>query len=156
VEDIQLKLTVRDFFGYVLAYFLWLLAVLAAMWTVFEARNALNVMWPALGSGIRWQWTLRAVDRFGLVFLGLVWLVYAIFCEHYYRSAITAVRIREYRGRKAPALQSGQARWAARQLARMGLDVLAFRVAVTIVPPIALWLVSFLIKQLAFWLLFYA
>ena len=151
--DIELKLTVRDFFGYVLAYVLWLLAAAVALVAVFEARTALNVMWPALGSGVRWGWTLRAVDRFGLVFLGLVWLVYAIFCEQHYRSAITAVRIRAFKGKKAPALEDGQARWAARQLARMGLDVLASRVAVTIAPPLALWLVSFLVKQLAFWLL---
>ena len=156
MEDIQLKLTVRDLFGYILAYLLWLLAVSAGMLAMFEARNALNAIWPVLGSGIRWQWTLRPIDRFGLVFLGLVWLVYSIFCEHYYRSAITAVRIREFKGKRAPALEDGRARWAARQLARMGLDVLAFRVAVTIAPPIALWLISFLIKQLAFWLLFSA
>lgn len=63
MEDIQPKLTVRDFSGYVLAYLLWLLAVSATMWAVFEARNALNVMWPELGSGIRWRWTLRPADR---------------------------------------------------------------------------------------------
>jgi len=151
--DIELKLTVRDFLGYVLAYLLWLLAVSVGMLAVFEARNALNVLWPVLGSGVRWGWTLRAVDRFGLVFLGLVWLVYAIFCKHHYRSAITAVRIREFRGKRAPALEDGRTRWAARLLARAGLDVLVHRVAVTVAPPIALWLVSFLVIQLAFWLL---
>jgi hypothetical protein len=153
MQDIELKLTVRDFVGYVLAYLFWLLAVSVGMVAVFEARNALNVIWPVLGSGIRWTWILRAVDRFGLVFLGLVWLVYAIFGEQHYRSAITAVRIRRFRGTEAPALEDGRARWAARQLARMGLDVLMPRVAITIAPPIALWLVSVLIKQLAFRLL---
>ena len=154
MEDIQLKLTVRDVLGYVLAYLLWLLAASVAMWAVFEARNALNVMWPVLGSGTRWTWTLRPIDRFGLVFLGMVWLVYAIFCEHHYRSAITAVRVREFKGRVAPALKEEQAPWTARQLARMGLDVLASRFFVTIAPPIALLLVGLLIKQLAFWLMF--
>lgn len=154
MEDIRLKLTVRNVLGYVLGYLLWLVAVSMGMLAMFEARNALNAIWPTLGTGIRWTWTLRAVDRFGLVFLGLVWLVYAIFCEQHYRSAITAVRIREFRGRKAPALESGQARWAARQLVRLGLDVLVPRFLVTIAPPVALWLVSFLVKQLAFWLMF--
>jgi hypothetical protein len=153
MEDIRLKLTVRDFFGYVLAYLFWILAAAVGMLAVFEARSALNAIWPALGSGVRWQWTLRPIDRFGLVFLGLVWLVYAIFCEHYYRSAITEVRFREFRGKKAPALESGRASWVARQLARMGLDVLAYRFAITIAPPVALALVSFLVIQLAFWLL---
>jgi hypothetical protein len=151
--DIELKLTVRDVFGYVLAYLLWLLAVSVGMLAVFEARNALNAIWPVLGSGPRWGWTLRPIDRFGLIFLGLVWLVYAIFCEHHYSSAITAVRVRRFRGKEAPALEDERAPWAARQLARMGLDVLIPRVAVTITLPIVLWLVSFLIKQLAFRLL---
>lgn len=154
MEDIRLKMTVRYFLGYVLAYLFWLLAVSMGMLAMFEARNALNVIWPSMGTGIQWTWTLRAVDRFGLVFLGLVWLVYAIFCEQHYRSAITAVRIREFRGKKAPALEDGRGRWVARQLARLGLDVLASRFIVTIGPSIALWLVSLLVKQLGFWLLF--
>jgi hypothetical protein len=154
MESIRLKMTVRDLLGYALAYLFWLVAAAMAMLAVFELRNALNVIWPSLGSGIQWEWTLRPIDRFGLVFLGLVWLVYAIFCEQHYRSAITAVRIREFRGKKAPALEDGRGRWVARQLARSGLDVLASRFIATIGPSIAIWLVSFLIKQLAFWLLF--
>lgn len=72
MQDLQLKLTVRDLFGYGLAYLLWFLTLAAGLLAVLEARNALNVIWPVLGSGMRWTWTLRAVDRFGLVFLGLV------------------------------------------------------------------------------------
>jgi hypothetical protein len=150
MENIELKLTFRDFFGYVLAYFLWLAAAAMGMMAILEARNALNAMWPVLGSGNQWTWALRPVDRFGLVFLGLVGLVYAIFCEHHYRTAITAVRVRAYKGRQAPALENEKASWASRYLARMGLDILAPRFATTIVPPIAVWLVSFLIKELAF------
>jgi hypothetical protein len=153
MESIRLKMTVRDLLGYALAYLFWLVAAAMAMLAVFELRNALNVIWPSLGSGIQWEWTLRPIDRFGLVFLGLVWLVYAIFCEHYYRSAITEVRFRDYRGKVAPALESERTSWAARLLARSGLDILAYRIAVTIGPAIGVWLIGFLAKQLGFWLL---
>jgi hypothetical protein len=154
MENIRLKMTVRDLFGYALAYLFWIVAAAIGMLAAFELRTGLNVIWPALGSGVRWTWMLRAVDRFGLVFLGLVWLVYAIFCEHYYRSAITEVRMRDFKGKLAPALESGEARWPARLLARLRLDILAYRVAVTLAPPIALALVGFGITQLGFWLIF--
>jgi hypothetical protein len=153
VENIQLKLTFRDVLGYILAYLFWMVAAAASMLAAFELRTGLNVIWPALGSGVRWAWTLRAVDRFGLVFLGLIWLAYSIFCEHYYRSAITEVRFRDFRGKKAPALQSDRASWAARFLARMGLDILAYRIAITVAPAVGVWLIGFLVMQLGFWLL---
>lgn len=153
MRDIPLKLTVRDLFGYGLAYLLWFLTLSVAMVAMLEVRNALNAAWPVLGSGSQWTWTLRTVDRFGLVFLGLVWLSYEILAEYRYRMAITAVRVRQFRGKKAPALNDERSHWALRYLARMGLDLLAPRFAVTILPPVAIWLVSYLVKQLAFRLL---
>jgi hypothetical protein len=153
MEDIKLKMTARDVFGYILAYMLWFLAIAVAMLAMLEARNALNAIWPVLGSGVRWGWTLRPVDRFGLVFLGLAWLVYELYTENHYRTAITAVRIREYKGKVAPALEDERANWAMRQFARLGLDVLAPRFAITILPPLAIWLVSVLVKWVAFRLL---
>ena len=39
---------------------------------------------------------LCASCRFGLIILGLIWLVYVIFCEQHYRSAITAIRLRRH------------------------------------------------------------
>lgn len=153
MEDINLKLTFRHVFGYILAYLFWFLTASIGMLAMLEARNALNMLWPVLGSGVRWTWILRPVDRFGLVFLGLVWLVYEIFVENHYRTAITNVRIREYRGKTAPALASDRANPVMRQLARMGLDLLVPRFIATILPPIAIWLVSLFLKWLAVQLL---
>ena len=83
-----------------MAYLLWFLTLSVGMLAVLEVRNVLNAVWPVLGSGIRWAWTLRAADRFGLVFLGLVWLSYEILAEYRYRLAITAVRVRQFRGKR--------------------------------------------------------
>jgi hypothetical protein len=153
MEDTQLTLGFRHVVGYALAYLLWLLAITVGLVAVLEARNALNVVWPLLGSGVRWGWVLRPVDRFGLVFAGIVWLVYMVFCEDWFRRAIIAVRRREQRGIRAPALAGGRPNWVVGRLARLGLDVLAARFARAMVPVIAIWLVSLGIKWLAFELL---
>ncbi len=153
MDDILLKLRFRHVVGYILAYLLWLLAITIGLIAVFEARNALNVVWPLLGSGTQWQWILRPVDRFGLVFAGIVWLVYMIFAEDWFRLAITAVRRREQKGVALTALAGWGHTWAGRRLARLGLDVLASRFVRAMVPVIAIWLVSIGIKALAFELL---
>jgi hypothetical protein len=153
MDDVQLRLRFRHVVGYILAYLLWILVIAIGMVAVLEARNALNVVWPLLGSGVHWQWVLRPVDRFGLVFAGLAWLVYTIFAEDWFRLAITAVRRREQKGIRAPALAAEHAVWPARYLARLGLDVLASRFVRALVPAIGVLLVSLGIKSLAFGLL---
>lgn len=78
---------------------------------------------------------------------------YEILAEDRYRLAITAVRVRHFKGKTAPVLETERGHWVLRQCARLGLDLLVPRFAVTILPPVAIWLVSYLIKQLAFRLL---
>jgi hypothetical protein len=153
MDDVQLRLRFRHVVGYILAYLLWVVAIAVSMLAVLEARNALNVVWPLLGSGVHWQWVLRPVDRFGLVFAGIAWLVYTIFAEEWFRVAITAVRRREQKGVRAPALLAEHAVWPARYLARLGLDVLASRFVRAIVPVVGVLLVSLGVKSLAFRLL---
>ena len=89
MNDITPRLTIGDIIGYLLAYMCWICTAAAGMLALLQARNALNVLWPAAGGS---HWVLRPIDRFGLVLMGLLWLVYVIFCEQNYRTAITAVR----------------------------------------------------------------
>ncbi len=112
-------------------------------------RTTLNVAWPVMGGS---RWVLRAVDRFGLVFIGLVWLVYVIFVEQYYRSGVTAVRMRRDKEREHPALQAEatRAKGLRRMLRRLGLDILARRLVPTIGIPLAVLLVTYLVYQLIF------
>lgn len=152
MDDVLLKLRFRHVVGYVLAYLLWLLAITVGLIAVFEARTAINVVWPLLGSGTNWQWALRPVDRFGLVFAGIAWLVYMVLAEDWFRVGITAVRRRELQG-IGPASTGWGGTWVGRKLARLGLDVLASRFVRAMVPVIAIWVVSFGIKELAFQLL---
>jgi hypothetical protein len=153
MEQVQPKLTVGDVFGYALAYMCWLVTAAIAMLAVFQTRNMINVMWPVLGGN---QWVLRAIDRFGLLFLGLVWLVFVIFVEQHFRTAITYVRERRHKAEHEPA--AGPRRPAAprpygrfmRFLYRLGLDMLAMRFVPTLMMPLAWFVVAYLLQQLAF------
>jgi len=139
MHDVRLRLTVRDVFGYTVAYLFWLAAAVLGLGAIFMLREALNAFWPAVGWS---KWLLRPLDRFGLVLLGLVWLVYVIFCEQYYRSSITEVRIKRMRaemGTRPQEEDAGNKRMGT--LKRLGLDILARRLLPTLgIPLIALGL----------------
>ena len=153
MEQVQPRLTVGDVFGYILAYLGWLLTAAAGMLAIFQTRTMINVMWPALGGT---QWTLRAVDRFGLLFLGLIWLVFVIFVEQHFRSAITAVRERRHKAEQEPAAGSQRVvaprphGRAMRYLYRLGLDVLVARFVPTLMVPLVWFVINYLLQQLAF------
>jgi hypothetical protein len=124
LEQVRPRFTFRDFLGYLLAYWFWIMGAAVALLALIMIRQMINVMWPALGEAIlkwhetwtempdglvqigdRTNWTIRAIDRFALVFLGLVWLVYSIFTEQFLRMAITDVRLRRLKARVEPPPQ---------------------------------------------------
>ena len=133
-EMMRPKFTFRDLLGYLLAYWFWVLGAAVAMVALFVIRQMLNVMWPALGGS---RWVLRAVDRFTLVFLGLVWLVYSIFMEQFLRMAITEVRERRLKARVNPSPNPPPEPKTAlmKHLRQIGLDILARRVMYAIGLP---------------------
>ena len=141
------RLTVMDVLGYLLAYLCWLFAAAISILTALLMRNSLNVLWPLLGGN---RWLLRAVDRFGLVFLGLVWLVYVIGAEHYFRSAITDIRLRRIKTRARPELRAAEAQLdpGTRTLRRLGLDLLLNRVVTTVAAPVALLALAYFVENL--------
>ena len=156
MEQVQPRLTVRDVFGYALAYLCWLVTAAIAMLSVFQTRNMINALWPVLGGS---RWVLRAIDRFGLLFLGLVWLVFVIFVEQHFRTAITHVRERRHKAQHEPTNGTRRARAPhpygrfMRFLYRLGLDILAIRFVPTLMLPMVWFVVTYLLQQLAFMLL---
>jgi hypothetical protein len=162
MRDVRPSLTLRDILRYGIAYMFWLLAAVSALAAMLMARSALNVLWPTVGLS---HWVLRPVDRFGLLFLGILWLVYVIFCEHHYRTSITEVRIRRDLRSTAnaaprPVPQAGALSdedagggKLARALADMGLDILARRLVPTLVIPLILLAAVYAIYRLSFVLL---
>jgi hypothetical protein len=134
-EQVRPKFTFRDLLGYLLAYWFWILGAAISMLAVFMIRQMVNVMWPALGGN---RWVMRAIDRFGLVFLGLVWLVYAIFTEQFFRTAITQVRERRHKARVNPSPNPPPEPKTAfmKHLKKIGLDILAQRLLYAIGIPL--------------------
>jgi len=153
MEYMRPKLTIKDMLGYLLAYMCWLSTAAAGMLAVLQAHNALNTLWPTGGTTFMWRMTLRPVRNFGLLLAGLVWLVYVIFVEQHYRNAITVVRMRRLRARTdpslVPVLSPPQGRFM-KMLNRLGLDVLAMRFLPTLMLPLVLFVISYLLQQLAF------
>ena len=150
MDDITPRLTLRDVIGYITAYLCWVCTGAASMLAMLQARQALNVLWPAAGGS---RWVLRAVDRFSLVLMGLLWLIYVVFCEHHYRTAITVVRVRRHKARtdpgSVPPLPPPQG-WSMKMLRRLGLHVLAMRFVPTLMLPLVLFVVTFSLWQLGF------
>ena len=54
-EQVRPKFTFRDFLGYLLAYWFWILGAAISMLALFMIRQMINVMWPAI----------QAADRVG-------------------------------------------------------------------------------------------
>jgi hypothetical protein len=158
-EQVRPKFTFRDLLGYVLAYTFWILGAAISMLTLFMVRQLINVGWTALGTiwdviGERAKWTIRPIDRFSLVFLGLLWLVYAIFSEQYFRMAITAARMRRLKARVDPSPNPPpppQTAWM-RHLRKIELDILARRIVPAIGIPILILGVAYGLHELA-WLI---
>jgi hypothetical protein len=156
MEEVGPRLTVGDLFSYVLAYMCWLLTAALSLAALFMVRTALNVAWPALvGTDSTDRWILRAIDRFGLVFMGVVWLIYVIFVEHQYRTSITEARTRRHKEqtRLTPRAELAPKSGPMRYLRRLGLDILARRLIPTTGIPLAVIGVAYLIYQLSFVLL---
>jgi len=64
----------------VMQYVLWAITILLGLWCLLVARGAINVAYILTFAN---QWVLRAVDRFSLLIMGIIWLVAIIIVEDY-------------------------------------------------------------------------
>jgi len=148
-EQVRPKFPFKDLFGYLVAYWFWILGAAISMLALFMIRQMINVMWPAIGGN---RWVMRAIDRFALVFLGLVWLVYSILTEQLFRTAITEVRQRRLKARVDPSPNppiEPQNKFM-QHLKKIGLDILARRVVYAIGIPTLILGTAYGLFQLAF------
>src|SRR4029079_16462536 len=75
---------------YLACYALWLGPSALGVWLILAARSALI----RLAFALRFHpWILRAVDDFGFVTLGLLWLVGVLLLEHSLREGVTRKRL---------------------------------------------------------------
>ena len=145
------KLTSADILGYLLAYSLWIILSAVAGVALLLIRSVLAPITVLLLAPNPWYQlhttelggVANSVDRFGLVVLAIIWVVYMIYIEEYFRSSIAAVRMRRARA----ALGGGTAgRRSATEtrLQRLGLDILARRLPKALLFPLAVFALYFL------------
>ena len=75
----------------VLYIVLWLASAALALFAMIQLRQFLLIDFPIMvlmPSGLS-QYGQRAIDRFGTVILGLLWLIFAIGSESYFRRLLT-------------------------------------------------------------------
>lgn len=72
---------------YVACYVLWVAFSALGILTMFSLRDNLLSLLPIVG-----PWIMGGLDKFGILLLGLVWLAYVIFLEHYLRQGIELKR----------------------------------------------------------------
>jgi hypothetical protein len=70
---------------YLACYALWLGLSALGLWLLFELRSTLFVLAIWLRAN---PWAVRAIDQFGIVMLGLLWLMGIILLEHYLRRGL--------------------------------------------------------------------
>ena len=70
---------------YLACYALWIALSALGLWLIFELRSALFAL--ALWLRIN-PWAPRAIDQFGIVILGLFWLIGIMLLEHYLRHGL--------------------------------------------------------------------
>jgi hypothetical protein len=75
---------------YLACYALWIGLSALGVWLIFVARSVLVGLAFALRLN---PWQLRAVDNFGVVTLGLIWLVGILWLEYALRRAVVKNRL---------------------------------------------------------------
>lgn len=68
----------------VLTYSLWLVAAVIALGIMLWMRILVLIDLPMVVFRLN-PWVLRAIDRFGTVGLGLIWLIFVVASEPYFR-----------------------------------------------------------------------
>jgi hypothetical protein len=75
---------------YVACYALWIAFSALGVWLLFALRSLLFDIAVRLRFN---PWQVRAVDNFGFVTLGMLWLVGIILVEHYLREGVPRQRL---------------------------------------------------------------
>jgi hypothetical protein len=69
--------------NYVACYLIWFVYGALSLWTILQYRNALLGLLPIIG-----PWVMGAVDKFGILILGLLALIWVLYLENYLRTGV--------------------------------------------------------------------
>jgi hypothetical protein len=135
------KLTWRDAFAYTLVYVLWAALSAVAAYALMLLRSALPVPLTVLLARnpyfhthtVELKGIVNSVDRLLLIVLAIVWVVYILWVEEYFRASIAKSRERRAKARftseGAPITETGLQRWS--------LDLFPRRLAIAAAFPAA-------------------
>ena len=148
-EEMVPRMTLGDLLRYMLAYICWALSAVLGMLAFWKIRSAINVLWPVFGGN---RWAMGAIDRLAMLFLGIALLVYILAAEHLYRSSITIAREARLRAEQGLPVQANRAQESQvlQRLREWGLDVLIRRLVPLVGIPLALYVLAYLLQELAF------
>ncbi len=71
----------------VVVYGIWLISAALALWLMLQMRLLFLVDLPQAASTIN-PWAFSAIDKFGFFFLGLIWLIFLVVTEEYFRRMV--------------------------------------------------------------------
>ena len=75
---------------YVACYAVWLVLAALSLWLMLQLRINLIDTVIFFGWG---PWVLGALDKFGILLLGVGWLIFVLFAEHYLRTGVEQARL---------------------------------------------------------------
>ncbi len=155
METISTRLTIGDVLRYLLAYTLWALLSAASGLFLLLWREPIKQLTALILAGNPYYKThmveaggiINSVDRFGLLIMGIVWVVYIIFAEEYLRGSIASARERRIRISLAP--ETAPALISDSRLRRWELDILAQRLPKLLLFPAILLGIGLLLVVIA-------
>ncbi|MEA3344709.1 MAG: hypothetical protein U9Q78_00435 [Chloroflexota bacterium] len=71
--------------NYVVSYLLWAVSATLGIFDMLKSLEFLSSIFGLLSPN---RWVHSALDKFGILTLGLIGLTFVIFCEHYYREGV--------------------------------------------------------------------
>ncbi len=71
----------------ILIYLIWLASAALSLWLVLQARLLLLVDLPLRSNAVD-PWTLGAIDKFGFVAFGAIWMIFLVVTEELFRRMV--------------------------------------------------------------------
>jgi hypothetical protein len=152
MDDTVYRTTWREALAYLLAYALWIVLSAATGLALLMLRSAVSpLMTVLLARNTYYQMhvvelggTVNSIDRLFLIVFAIIWLVFMLWMEEYFRTSI--VKARERRARAALAEDGKPV--AETALQRWSLDLLLRRAAVVALFPLGVLVLLLLMRGL--------
>lgn len=85
LEDKPTGFALPRWISYILCYLIWIVLAAGAVWLMLQLR--INLLDIAMAANVN-PWALGAIDKFGLLLLGLGWIVGVFIVENYLRLGV--------------------------------------------------------------------